>query len=224
MIPPSASWHLGLDLGQRRDFSALATLTCEWTVEGRDPVSWNWIRVPKLILRDIERFPLGTSYALYTQVLDERLTHIGGLVPAYATQQVTLVVDAGGPGAPVVDELRRARLDLTLKPLIITGGHEPGVTPGGCLTVPRKVLLTNLILLLDHGKLVTSKDLEYWPILLEEMLDLNAATSQPNKTSNHDDMVVSLALAAWQATRQHPELLPMRMTAKARWSPTGSLF
>src|SRR5688572_7710715 len=105
MIPPSTSWHLGFDLGQRRDFSALTTLTCEWTVEGCDPVSWDWIRVPKLILRDVERFPLGTSYVLYTQMLNERLNHIGGLVPAYTSQPVTLVVDAGGPGAPVVDEL-----------------------------------------------------------------------------------------------------------------------
>ena len=50
MIPPSTTWHLGLDLGQRRDFSALATMSCEWTIEGRDPVSWEWIRVPKLIV------------------------------------------------------------------------------------------------------------------------------------------------------------------------------
>jgi len=224
MIPPSTSWLLGFDLGQRRDFTALTTLSCEWTIEGRDPVSWDWIRVPRLILRDIERFPLGTSYLLYTQVLDDRLSHIAGLVPPWTTPNVTLIVDAGGPGAPVVDELRRARLNLTLKPLVITAGHEPGVTSGGWLTVPRKVLLTNLILLIDHGKLVTPKELEDWPILLEEMLDLNAVTSHPNKTSNHDDMVMSLALGAWQATRQHPELLPARKTATARWSPTGSLF
>ena len=37
MIPPSTSWHLGFDLGQRHDFTALTTLSCEWTVEGRVP-------------------------------------------------------------------------------------------------------------------------------------------------------------------------------------------
>ena len=224
MIPPATTWHLALDLGLRRDFTALTTASCEWTIEGRDPVSWDWIRVPKLIVRDIQRFPLGTSYPLYTEALEERLSQIGALLPQYTTQTITLVVDAGGPGAPVIDELRRARLGIAIKPLIITAGYEPGTTPGGWLTVPRKVLITNLILLIDHGALVTPKGLEDWPILLEELLDLNAVTSHPNKTSSHDDMVMSLALAAWQATRQHPLLLPARKAARPRWTPSGSLF
>jgi len=223
MIPPATSWHLALDLGQRQDFTALTTLSCEWTIEGRDPVSWEWNLIPRLILRDIERFPLGTSYSSYTDTVEARLTHISGLIPAYTTQKVTLVVDAGGPGAPVIDELRRAGLGLTLKPLIITGGHEPGVTPSGWYTVPRKVLLTNLILLIDNGKLVTPQELVDWPILLEELLGLNAGTSQPNKSAGHDDMVISLAIAAWQSTRQHPEILPARKPARTRWRATTLL-
>ena len=165
MIPPCTTWHLGLDLGQRRDFSALATLSCEWTIEGRDPVSWQWNRIPRLILRDIERFPLGTSYVFYTDALEERLKQIDALVPPYTKRDVTLAVDAGGPGAPVVDELRRAYLGIDIKPIIVTGGLEPGATAGGYSTVPRRVLLTNLILLLDHAKIVTPEDLGNWQIL-----------------------------------------------------------
>jgi hypothetical protein len=224
MIPPAPTWHLGLDLGQRRDFTALATLTCEWTVEGRDPVTWEWNRIPRLILRDLERFPLGTNYLFYAEALEERIKHIDAVTQAYTRRDAVLIVDASGPGGPVVEELRRANLGIEIKPVIITRGQEPGATAGGWSTVPRKVLLTNLILLLDHKKLVTHSRLEDWPVLLEEMLDLNASTTQPNKTSAHDDMVMALAIAAWQATRRHPELLPQRHAARSRWSPTGSLF
>jgi hypothetical protein len=37
-------------------------------------------------------------------------------------------------------------------------------------------------------------------------------------------MVMAVAIAAWQATRRHPALLPERKSAKAGWSPTGALF
>jgi hypothetical protein len=224
MTPPATSWNLGLDLGQRRDYSALATLSCEWTTEGRDPVTWEWKHIPRLILRDLERFPLGTSYVFYPEAVERRVTQIDALTPAYGQRRVSLVVDAGGPGAPVVDEFRRARLDLELRPLIITAGNEPNTTAAGTLTAPRKVLISNLIILVDHKKLVAPAGLSSWDALVEEMLELNASTSQPLKTTAHDDMVMALALAAWQATRENPELLPERKKARAYWSPTGSLF
>jgi len=224
MMSPASSWHLGLDLAQRRDFTALATLTCEWSIDGRDPVTWEWNRIPRLILRDLERFPVGTEYLFYPEALEERIREIDALTPPYTKRDAVLTVDASGPGGPVVEELRRANLGIETKPLIITGGQEPGATAGGWSTVPRKVLLTNLILLIDHKKLVTHSALKEWPILLEEMLDLNASTTQPNKTTAHDDMVMALAIGAWQATRRHPELLPQRQAARSRWSPTGSLF
>ena len=126
MIPPATTWHLGLDLGQRHDFTALATLACEWTIEGRDPVSWEWIRVPRLVLRDLERFPLGTSYVFYTEALEERICQIDALLPAYTKRDAVLIVDGSGPGGPVVDELRRVNLGIEIKPVVITGGQEPG--------------------------------------------------------------------------------------------------
>lgn len=224
MIPPATSWFLGLDLGQRRDHSALATLSCEWTIEGRSPVTFEWIKVPRLVIRGLSRFPLGTSYIAYPEAIGERLTQIDALVPAYQRRDVTLVIDAGGPGAPVVDEFRRARLNLSLRPLLITGGQEPSVSPAGTLTVPRRVLVSTLVLLIDHGTLAAPSNLPNWDTLLAELLELNASTSQPITTTAHDDLVMALAIAAWHATRVHRELLPEPKTARAHWTPTGSLF
>jgi len=197
MTPPALSWHLGLDLGQRRDHSALATLSCEES---------------RLVIRDIERFPLGTSYLFYSEAIRERLHHIGALA-------AVLTVDAGGPGAPVVENLDRANLGIEIDPIVITSGRQAGRG-----TVPRKMLLGNLIRLIDCKRLVTHKALENWPILVAEMLDLNASTSHPNKTSNHDDMVIALALAAWQATRRDVELHPRRQPSPNRWNPASTLF
>ena len=192
MTPPALSWRLGLDLGQRRDHSALATLSCEDS---------------RLIIRDIERFPLGTSYLFYADAIRERLHHIGTLA-------AVLTVDAGGPGAPVVEHLRGAHLGIEINPVVITSGLRPGHG-----TVPRKRLLANLIQIIDSKRLITHKALEAWPILAAEMLDLSASTSHPNKASNHDDMVIAVALAAWQAI-----LPPCRQPSPTRWSPAATLF
>lgn len=224
MIAPLTSWSLGFDLGQRSDRSALATLSLDWSVQGRNPVDWSWIRVPRLVLRDIERFPLGAPYLSFSEALAQRYRHIAALTPALTQPQIHLTVDAGGPGAPVIEHLRRARLRMDLKAILLTGGREPGATAAGTLTVPRRVLLSNLILLLDHGRLHAPHDLPGWPLLYEELLALNAATWHPDKSTAHDDMVIALAIAAWRITRLHPELLPEPANAPARWEPTGYLF
>lgn len=221
------SWFLGLDLGQRQDFTAIATLTCEWTTTGRDPVSWEWIRVPKLILRDVDRFPLGTSYLFYPAAVERRVKHIRDAEAAqnaYAVPTISLAVDASGPGGPIVDEFRRARLGITIRPHLITGGNNPSKTPNGDTTVPRKALLTNLVLLIDKARLVVPPQIQRWQTLLEELLELNAATTHPDRSSAHDDMVLAVALAAWQAVAEIPQLLPERHVSRSSWTPAGSLF
>lgn len=113
---------------------------------------------------------------------------------------------------------------MDLKSLILTGGHEPGATSAGTLTVPRRVLLSNLLLLLDHGKLHVPPDMPDWPLLYEEMLALNAVTWHPDKSTAHDDMVIALAIAVWRISRLHRELMPAPKSARGQWAPRGYLF
>lgn len=222
--PPVTSWYLGLDLGQRRDYSAIATLSLEWSNGRLDHYDYEWKFEPRLVVRDLERFPLGTSYLFYPDAVKERVDQLNTVTPPSTGRRAYLIVDAGGPGLPVIDELRRHRLGADKRPLTITSGNQPGQSQSGSATVPRKILLSTLIILLDAGRLVAPPGVENWETLCEEMLDLNASTSQPNKTSSHDDIVMAVALAAWHATQVRPELLPAPKRSKIHWSPSGNLF
>ena len=107
---------------------------------------------------------------------------------------------------------------------LIPGGHNPSKTPNGDTTVPRKSLLTNLVLLIDKARLVVPPQIQRWQTLLDELLELNAATTHPDRSSAHDDMVLAVALAAWQAVNEIPQLLPERHVSRSSWTPAGSLF
>jgi hypothetical protein len=59
---PSPMRYIGLDLGQRRDHSALSALNLQWIAHGRCPVSFEYLFEPKLSIRFLKRFPIGSSY------------------------------------------------------------------------------------------------------------------------------------------------------------------
>ena len=144
MIMPSyvyPAWFLGLDLGQRQDHTALATLELFWTHTGRDPVTFENIFEPTLHLCGLRRFALGTSYSDYPGQIAEHVARIcqrHNLPVMGNNSPIHLVIDAGGPGAPVVDELRRAAIPARITPMLISGGAAPGLAANGFKTVPRR--------------------------------------------------------------------------------------
>jgi hypothetical protein len=226
MIRPTyaqSAWYLGLDLGQRIDYTALAVIELIWTHIGRDGVTFEEVFQPSLNLCGLRRFPLGTAYASYPPIVARRINQIRGKASPYA--DVTLAVDAGGPGLPVIEELRRARLGVSLQPMFITSGNAPGRAKGGIRTVPRRELLANLVLLLDHKVL-------RWPARLperaaweRELLDLSAGTTHPERTTGHDDLVMAVAIAVWHAAERTPKLLTRERRANdALWSPFDGVY
>ena len=94
-------YYIGLDLGKSRDHTAIAVIEhrVEATAE-RDPRTYDWITETTARVRWLERIPLGTTY-------DEVIRRVADLVdrPTLRSKS-TLVVDATGPGAPVVDQIR----------------------------------------------------------------------------------------------------------------------
>ena len=224
MITPSyavPAWIHGLDLGQRRDFTAFASVELFWTYKGRDAVTFEHAFEPTLNLCALSRYPLGTSYAAYPEIVANRLRRINA---PYGVR-VFLVVDAGGPGAPVVDELRRAHLNAVIQPILITGGASPGHAANGYKTVPRRELISNLVLLLDHEILRWPEHLPEREALEHELLNLSAGTTHPDAAGAHDDLVMAVALAAWHAKCFAPRILPHTKDGAARrWSPQGPLF
>lgn len=204
------AWIHGLDIGQRRDYTALASLELFWT-----------LRNPTLNIGGLRRYPLGTSYADYPKLVASRLRQVN----AASGAGVFLVVDAGGPGAPVVDVLRRAHLDAEIIPMLITGGATPGDAADGYKTVPRRELISNLVLLLDRRILRWPDQLPERAALERELLNLSAGTTHPDDHGAHDDLVMAVAIAAWQAKCHSPEILPRAKYCGARrWSPQAAAF
>jgi len=97
-------YFLGLDLGQKRDHSAVAVVE---RIDHRR--AFQGTAFQRLVVRYAERLPLGTPYP---QVVER----VRGIVRSQElASNCAVAVDATGVGAPVVDMLRAARLgcDLT---------------------------------------------------------------------------------------------------------------
>jgi len=202
---PLPKWYIGLDLGQRRDHSALAVVGLSWTHLGRCPVTFAQRFRPGLSILALERFPLGTSYDDLHNIIVGTLTHQHPGVP-----DRELIVDAGGPGPPVVDRLRQTlrTSGVSIRPVIITGGKGMNTISGGYTGIPRSSLISNLLLCIGAGVLICEKELANWERFEEELTDLRGDTTHPSGATSHDDLVMAVALSVSAAVRDTPKLLP----------------
>jgi len=109
IIGSQSRWVIGVDLGQRRDYSAVAAVEVfDAVYDQRDPFTADFIRSRSYRVRGVERVRLGTPYPDVVRHLRDvaQRTPLAG--------NCTLVVDATGVGAPVVD--------LVVDPKNWTGG------------------------------------------------------------------------------------------------------
>src|SRR5260370_31481906 len=112
-------YFVGLDLGQTRDPSAVAVVErAEVYPGGMDYATYERVRGQRFRVVFLERVRLGTPYP-------DVVTRVRAMVRrASVTGRCTLVVDATGVGASVVDMLRRASLGCELAPVTITAGDR----------------------------------------------------------------------------------------------------
>src|SRR5579884_1051671 len=98
-------YFVGLDLGKRLDYSAIAVVE-RWEKVARqfDYVDWKYReeRTRGLQVRYLERMHLGTPYTVVVRRVAELLERLR------QQGKCRLVVDATGVGMPVVDMLRSA--------------------------------------------------------------------------------------------------------------------
>jgi hypothetical protein len=195
---------VGLDLGQRRDYTAIAI------VERRYKDEDDQRKVQSLALRRIERVPLGTSYP---QVVDR----VRAIVQHPALRgKCSLTVDATGVGNPVVDMLGAARLGCDINAVTITGGERGQQSSNSVvgsdsitrLSDPKRDLIAGLEVLLERGELRIARRLKDVGSLIKELMDMRSSTSATGKMrlgaeahGEHDDLVIALALACWRAKR-----------------------
>lgn len=187
---PGSRFYLGLDLGQARDYSAIAIAERRVTLTGvRDPATYRDRTSTRVLVRHLERIPLRTPYP-------EVVARVRALVKdrCFRQQRLEVVMDATGVGAAVKDMLGRAALGVPVIGVTITGGERVVVSFGAC-HVPRHDLLANLRVLLEKRMLAIA-------VAGGAAEALRAEFFRWGRGSAHDDLVFAVALACWKAGGQ----------------------
>jgi len=197
-------FFVGVDLGQSRDFTAIAVVERAETTGEWDAAKFAWRKVVKLQLRYLERIGLGTSYP---EVVERvvAVTRWQGMA-----SRVRLAVDGTGVGRPVVDLLQRAGPGCVTMAVNITSGLKQ-TYEGGYYGVPKRDLILGLQVLLQRGLLKIAGGLQYGTELVKEMGAMQVKISLNGneqyavwREGQHDDLVFAVALACWNAQNAYP--------------------
>jgi hypothetical protein len=189
---------LGLDLGQARDFTALAVMERTYgpAAEGQ-PVA-----LARYGVRGLQRWPRGTSYTVIVPAVVD-------LVGRAPLRNSLLAVDQTGVGSAVVDMLRQARPQAAVHPVCITAGQAVG-GQAGVWRVPKKELVSCLQVLLQTRRLqIGAGPLQAQ--LADELLAFRVKVSsaghetfEAERERDHDDLVMAVALGCWLGERVPP--------------------
>ena len=196
---------VGLDLGQVRDFTAIAVVEREepsYRVDWLTQIRGGADLRATYSVRYLERLALGTKYPAVVEYVRRLLRR-----PELAGR-CTLVVDGTGVGRPVVDLLRETDLACEVIPVVITGGGSARRDRDGW-HVPKRDLIAGVQVLLQDGRLRLAAGLPKTRVLIEEF-----ASMQMRVTANgsdqygawregaHDDLALAVAMGCWRAVRE----------------------
>jgi hypothetical protein len=213
MKKKEVQYFVGLDLGQKRSFTAIAVVERSVVLEERrDPIYWtlDWVALgpPEFAVRHLERVPLGTSYV-------EVVADVRAMLGSDAMRgHAELFVDATGAGAPVVDLFRAVEsLRPVMTPVVITNGG-PGQESAGKgfreRLVPRQDLVAGLLVMLEEKNLAIARGMPDTKVLIEELVQFGREDGK--RSDMRDDLAMALALAVWGARREDKS--KKKMTAK----------
>lgn len=175
ILRTTSRFFIGVDLGKERDYTAIVVIEqARHTLQERDPVTFAHLTRTELSLRNAQRIPLGTPYPDVVLHISNML-HNGRL-----DGSLTLLIDATGLGIPVVDQLRRSKLNCKLEPIVFT-------------KQTKRDLIANLQILLERNQLRMAHNLK----LLDAVLDELSNFREDGSHTTHDDLACALALAAW---------------------------
>ena len=185
---PGSRFYLGIDVGQARDYSALAVVERRVTLTGvRDPITFLDHTAARIIVSHLERIPLHTSYADVVECVRAHTQRFQG-------RKLEIIMDATGVGNAFRDMLVQARLGFNVFGVTLTGGERVAVIPGG-YHVPRHDLLANLRILLEKHMLEICLPPRMADLLRTEFL-------RWGQRSAHDDLIFAVALGCWKAGGQ----------------------
>ena len=199
---------IGLDLGQKQDYTAVAVILKEARPKDK----------PMLYLRHLERYALGTPYGEQMDRVGALLEKIKGLTNQARSRQPELIVDATGVGVGVVEMLKER--GLRYRAVSITAGISETRGAGGTYHVPKRNLVSRAVAPFEGKRLKIARSMLLVDELVKELqnfkVKVNLQTAHDSyeawRESDHDDLVLALALACWWA--EHPRGL--RLTRKPK--------
>lgn len=188
------TFFAGLDLGQAHDSTAFALLAREFD-RGQ---SW-------YALRHLQRWPPGTHYLWIAE-------EVSRLLRAVPFCSCRLVVDQTAVGRAVAQLFRRGDT-VSTRQVLISAGHTVSLDENGCTHVPKKELVSVLQVLLQTQRLRIAAGLPLAEALTVEMAAFRASVTVAGgaeesscRERQHDDLVLAVALAAWEGERNPPSV------------------
>ncbi len=202
----------GLDLGQSRDYTALAIVEATPTehhlpyvdIDSAYGLLIDQVAIidgppVSLALRHLERVELGTPYPAI-------VSHVAGRMRAVPGGSL-LAIDKTGVGVAVADMFVGAGVPHIC--VTITGGDQVQ-GEGTEWRVPKRDLVHGLLVALQQGRFKYAAGLPMVPQLIQELtafeLKVNAQTGHDSyeawREGTHDDLVLAVALACWPAERE----------------------
>jgi hypothetical protein len=218
--------YISADLAKTRDFTAISVL--------------ERVAPDRLECGYLSRFQ-PTRYQDVVSVLERMVAHERRPVQVMtdepvpttyvARAPVTVVVDRTGVGEAVSDLIEAAHLDCDLRFIVIHGGNVVSRV-GHTASVPKRDLMAALSVALENQRLVIAAGLPLTATLLDELKGIRIKLSDSGRdryeagddwrSSPHDDLALSLAMAVWVAGESDRggsfEAIPFEMIEElARW-------
>jgi hypothetical protein len=203
------TFHLAVDLGRVRDFTALAVL--EVVPPPPIEVYDGFYKVemvpskkpPALHIRHLERVKKGTTYPKIVSLVQQRLAAITNV-----NSTPSLVIDRTGVGVALQDLFEEAGLQPI--GITITGG-DAITWEGRHVKVPKRELVTSVHVAMQTGRLKFAEELPELQTLIDELgaFDYTISSTGHDTYGNdwrqnaHDDLVLAVSLAVFYAEKMY---------------------
>jgi hypothetical protein len=114
-----------------------------------------------------------------------------------------LLIDATGIGHTVVELIRQSQTKAHIQPVMLTNGHVERHLKDGYLSLPRPDMLNSLKMVFELGNIKMEPSTPGFVDMERELIQFQPSGDQ----QEHDDLVMAMAMAVWQAAKDYPELL-----------------
>ena len=198
-VSERVTYVAGLSLGQASEASGFTVL------ERRCPQGDYGDKTGAAVyaVRHLVRYPPGTPYSAIVEAMK-------GVFAEKPVKGSVLMIDQTAVGRGVYDLFWNGRTGASVWGLAVTAGHSAGKDDRGGNLVPKKDLVGVLQVLLQGKRLKVAQGLDMAATLADELQQFRLRTVPltddvvEGRERPHDDLVLAVAVAAWQGERPSP--------------------